>query len=232
VIALAALDSAEGIALLKQVEAPAQGYDNGSYAAARIVGGLVQKEEFLTAIDLADYMGAAGAYPCEGIGILFGKLPPGDERVAAVFSDALNAYTLKPSNSFGALVIRYRKELPAGMLPLAVSRILANVLSSKDDRPIEPLTWCRSKATATFTNRDDAELFDLMRLVREVDASRSNDILSTHAQLRSALRSLKALERASTMIGLHGDRGQNQRPRGPKTGNDSVEQPDADAGTD
>jgi hypothetical protein len=188
VVALAALDTNEGITLLKLIEAPTQGYDNRSFAAARIIGALMQKEQFQIVIDLADYMGAAGAYPFEGISILLGKFQSGDERFAAVFSGALNAYTVKPSSSFGALVMRHRKELPAGMLQAAVSRILANALSSKDDKPYAPLTLSSSKGTATFTNREDAELFDIMPLVREVDPSRYDDILSAHAELRSALQ--------------------------------------------
>jgi hypothetical protein len=188
VVAMAALDTDEGITLLKQIPAPSEGYDNRSFAAARIMGGLVAQEKFQTAIDLADYMGAAGAYPFEGIGILLGKLPPGDERFAAVFSGALNAYTLKPSNSFGHLVMKYRKELPPGMLQAAVSRMLSNLLSSKDDKPYAPLTLSSSKGTATFSTREDSDLFDIMPLVREVDPQKYEDILSTRAELRSALQ--------------------------------------------
>jgi hypothetical protein len=189
VVVLADLDPAEGIALLKQMPAPTDGtYDNRSYAAARIIGALVQKEQFQTAIDLADYMGAAGAYPFEGISILLGKLPPGDERFAAVFSGAFNAYQVKPSTSFGHLVMRYRKELPAGMLQSAVSRMLSNLLSSTDEKPYAPLVLSSSKGTATFTNRQDADLFDIMPLVREVDPRKYEDILSSHVELRSALQ--------------------------------------------
>jgi hypothetical protein len=188
VVTLAALDSAEGITLLKLIEAPVQGYDNRSFAAARIIGGLVAKEQFQTAIDLADYMGGAGAYPFEGISILLRKLPPGDERIAAVFSGALSAYTVKPNSSFGDLLMRYHKDLPPGMPQMALSRILGNVLSGKDDKPYQPMTLSSSKGTATFTSREDADLFDVMPLVREIDPKRYDDLLSSHAELRSALQ--------------------------------------------
>jgi hypothetical protein len=188
VVALAALDTNEGIALLKLIEAPVQGYDNRSFAAARIIGGLVQKGQLQTAIDLADYMGGAGAYPFEGIGILLSKVPPGDEQIAAIFSGALRAYTVKPSPSFATLLMRYWKQLPAGMPQAALSRILSNVLSSNSDKPYEPETLSSSKGTVTFTNREESELFEIMPLVREIDPKRYDDLLSSHAELRSALQ--------------------------------------------
>jgi len=189
VVSLAALDSGEGITLLKQIPAPTDGgYDNRSFATARIIGGLTAQQKFQEAIDLADYMGADGAYPFEGIGVLLAKLPPGDERFAAVFSGALSAYTVKPNSSFGRLVMRYRKDLPPGMAQAAVSRILSTILVAKDDRPYAPLTLSSSKGTATFSTLQDAELFDIMPLVREVDPKRYDDLLSTHAELRSALQ--------------------------------------------
>jgi hypothetical protein len=121
VVALAALDSAEGIALLKQVPAPSEGYDNRPYAAARVMGGLVQKDQIQTALDLAEYMGSAGAYPFEGVGQVLAKLPQGDPQIAAVFSSALAAYTVKPNPSFATLLMRYRRQLPPGMAEAALS---------------------------------------------------------------------------------------------------------------
>jgi hypothetical protein len=188
VVALATLDTEEGITLLKQIEAPTEGYDNRSFAAARVIGALVQKGQFQTAIDLADYMGAGGAYPYEGISILLGKLPPGDEQIASVFSGALRAYTVKPDRSFPRMLMRFRKQLPPGMPAAALSRILSNILDSKSDKPYEPLTLSSSKGTVTFTNREEADLFDVMPLVREVDPKRYDELLSSHAELRSALQ--------------------------------------------
>jgi hypothetical protein len=74
------------------------------------------------------------------------------------------------------------------MPQMALSRILSNVLSGKNDKPYEPMTLSSSKGTATFTSREDVDLFDVMPLVREIDPKRYDDLLSSHAELRSALQ--------------------------------------------
>ena len=188
VVALAALDTAEGIALLKQIPAPAEGYDNRSFASARVIGGLVQKDQIQTAIDLAEYMGSTGAYPFEGVGQILAKLPAGDPQVAAVFSGALTAYTVKPSQSFATLLMRYRKQLPPGMAETALSRILNTVLDTKDDKTYNARTLSSSKGTVTFTSAEEAQLFDIMPLVREIDRKRYDELLSTRPGLSSAMQ--------------------------------------------
>jgi hypothetical protein len=186
-VALAALDSAEGIAMLKLIEPRTEGYDNRSFVATRIIGILVDKGQMQTAIDLADYMGGAGAYPFTGVGRIMSKLPPGDSQFAALFSSALSAYAVKPDRSFAELLARYYKELPPGMVQAALSRILASVISGKDGR-FQAETLSSSKGTVTFTTREDAELFDVAPLVRQIDSKRYEDLLGTHAELRSALQ--------------------------------------------
>ena len=188
VVALTTLDAAEGIALLKQMEPPAQGYDNRSFAASRVIGELLQKSQTQTAIDLADYMGSSGAYPFAGVSQIMAKLPPADNQFAAVFTSALSAYTIKPDRSFVSLVMKYRKDLPAGMAQAALARILAVVLSGKTDIPYNAQTLSSSKGTATFTSPEESELFDIAPLVREIDPKRYEDLLATHAELRSALQ--------------------------------------------
>jgi len=188
VVSLATLDTEEGIALLKQMPAPTDGYDYRSFAAARVIGGLAQKDQIQAAIDLADYMGSAGAYPFEGVSQILAKLPPGDPRIVAVFSGALSAYTVKPSPSFASLLMRYRKQLPAGMPEAALSRILNTVLSERSGQPYQTRTLSSSKGTVTFGNAEESELFEVMPLVREIDPKRYEELLSTRPGLASAMQ--------------------------------------------
>ena len=187
VVALSALDTAEGIAMLKRIEPPLSGYDNRAFAAFRVISLLMAKSQMQTAIDLAEYMGGAGAYPFSGVSVILSKLQAGDPQLAALFSAALSAYTVKPDRAFTHLLASHYKRLPAGMPETALSRILATVVSGKDDRPYEPQTLSSSKGTVTFTTREDSELFDIAPLVREIDPKRYEDLLATHVELRSAL---------------------------------------------
>jgi hypothetical protein len=188
VVALTTLDTAEGIALLKQMEPPAQGYDNRSFAASRVIGALLQKNQIQPAIDLADYMGSSSAYPFSGVSQIMAKLPPGDNQFAAVFTSALSAYTVKPDRSFVSLVMQYRKDLPAGLAEAALPRILAAILSPKDEQPYQAQTFSSSKGTATFSKLEDSQLFDVAPLIREIDPKRFEDLLATHPELSSALQ--------------------------------------------
>ena len=185
VVALATLDTAEGIAMLKQIEAPASGYDNRAFAAFRVISHLVEQGQMQTAIDLAEYMGGAGAYPFSGVSMIMSKT--GDPELAALFSSALSAYTVKPDRAFTHLLVSHYKRLPVGMPQAALSRILSAVVSGKDDRPYEPQTLSSSKGTVTFTTREDSELFDVAPMVREIDPKRYEDLIATHSELRSAL---------------------------------------------
>lgn len=188
VVALTTLDTAEGIALLKRMEPPTAGYDNRSFAASRVIGALLQQNQIQDAIDLADYMGSSGAYPFSGVSQIMAKLPPGDNQFAAVFTSALSAYTVKPDRGFVSLVMRYHKDLPAGLAEAALPRILGAILSGKGDIPYDAQTFSSSKGTATFTSREESELFDVAPLVREIDPKRYEDLLATHAELRSAMQ--------------------------------------------
>ena len=117
------------------------------------------------------------------------RIPPTDNQFAAVFSSALTAYTVKPDRTFHNLLTRYQKDLPPGMAQAAVTKILNTILGKGvDDRPYNSQTFSSSKGTATFTSREESELFDIAPLVRQIDPKRYDDILSTHAELRSALQ--------------------------------------------
>jgi hypothetical protein len=187
VVALTDLDVEEGVAMLKLIPAPPGGYDVRSFAAARVTGKLVAKDRLDSAISLAEYMGGAGAYPFEGVSQILGKLKADDPRFAAVFSQALTAYTVKPDSSFARLLTRYYRDLPAGMPQTALSRILAVVLDTKSDVPYSPLTIASAKGTVTFTNHVESDLFDIMPLLRELDHKRYEELLTQHAEVRSAL---------------------------------------------
>jgi hypothetical protein len=133
-------------------------------------------------------MGGSGAYPFSGVSVIMSKLPEGDSQLAALFSSALSAYSVKPDRAFTHLLASHYKRLPVGMPQAALSRILATVVSGKEDRPYEPQTLSSSKGTATFTTREDAELFDVAPMVREIEPKQYEDLIATHSELRSALQ--------------------------------------------
>jgi len=189
VVALVALDTAEGLALLKQIQPVNDGgYDYRAFAASRVIGELLEKDAIGQAIDLAEYMGGTGAYPFAGVGQIMAKLPPGDNQLAAVFTSALNAYVVKPDRAFHGMLMRYQKQLPAGMAEVALSKVVAAILAPRDNDTYVSQTLSSSQGTATFTVRENVELFDVAPLIREIDPKRYEDLLSNRAELRSAMQ--------------------------------------------
>ena len=67
VVALATLDTAEGVGLLKQIEPRTQGYDIRTFAASRVIGVLLQKNQMQPAIDLAESMGSCKILSCNSL---------------------------------------------------------------------------------------------------------------------------------------------------------------------
>lgn len=189
VVALVTLDTGEGLALLKQIQPVNDGgYDYRSFAASRVIGELLKKDAIEQAIDLAEYMGGTGAYPFTGVSQIMAKLPAGDNQLAAVFTSALNAYVVKPDNEFHHLLMRYQKKLPAGMAEAALSKILAFILTPHDNERYASQTLSSSKGTATFTVRENMDLFDVAPLIREIDPKRYEELLANRAELRSAMQ--------------------------------------------
>ena len=188
VVALAGMDSAEAIAMLKRMEPAASGYDYRTFAASRLIGTLVAKGQIQQSLDLAEYLGSSGAYPFDGIGLVLSKLPEGDERIPAVFSSALTAFTVKPDDGFYDALTRHWKQLPAGMAKTALDRVLSSILGRSSDQPYRTRTLSSSKGNASFSTRLEADLFDVAPLVRELDPKRYEELLADHLELRSALQ--------------------------------------------
>jgi hypothetical protein len=68
--------------------------------------------------------------------------------------------------------MRYYKQLPAGMAQAALSKIVAAILSPRDNDTYVSQTLSSSNGTATFTQRENVELFDVAPLIREIDPKR------------------------------------------------------------
>jgi hypothetical protein len=189
VVMVAGMDSVAALELIKQIEPRTGGYDNRAFAAGRLIAVLLGKNEIGAAMDLADFLGSSGAYPFWGVAQIMGKLPEGDSQRSALFSSALAAYCIKPDRGFNSLVMKHHKEVPPGMAQAAMQKIVSTILDRKDtDENYRPETLASARGTVTFTSRQDAELFDVMPLVREIDPKRYEELLSKHAELSSALQ--------------------------------------------
>jgi hypothetical protein len=69
----------------------------------------------------------------------------------------------------------------------ALSRVLSVVLGSSADDKYAPLTIASAKGAVTFSSRVEADLFEVMPLVSEIDPKRYEDLLAQHTEVRSAL---------------------------------------------
>ena len=184
---VADLDLGEAITMLRQLPTPSREFDYRWQAIDRVVRSLMDKSQLDQAIELINSIGTGGWYPFLSASQVFGKLSADDPRRTILFGSAMSAYTLKPSTQFHLMLSRYWQEIPRPMAQTALQAILNAILDRKDDGSYEAQSTSTAKGTVTFNTRQDAELFDVMHLVRTIDPKRAGEILEARPELRAAL---------------------------------------------
>lgn len=176
----------DAVDMLKQITVSASAEDDPRHSAIdAAVARLIEKKEFDTAIDLVNSVGATGQYPFAAAREIFESLAPEDVRRPAVFAYALSAYTLRPSEGFGKFLIKHWKEIPKTTAEAAVRQVVNTVLGAKDEGRNESIE--AANGTVTLHGRRNAELFDMMQVVRAIDPKRADEILDSRPELKAAV---------------------------------------------
>jgi hypothetical protein len=185
--AAAALSLPEAMTMLKQIQvAPDSHGDPRSGALTAVVSHLLAKQQFDDAIDLVNSAGVTGPYPFAAARQVFEKLPAEDPRRLSIFAYAMSAYSLRPGPAFGDFLARRWKELPRSMVQTALDEVIGNILNDKSDEFLN-VTFSSEKGSASLHNRQDAALFDLIHVVREIDPKRAEQILESRRELAELL---------------------------------------------
>ncbi|MDQ1472725.1 MAG: hypothetical protein QOJ99_4205 [Bryobacterales bacterium] len=186
--ATAPLSLPDAIEMLKQIEvAPDSHGDPRQAALSSVLSRLLGKQQFDAAIELVNSVGVTGPYPFAAARQIFEKLPPDDNRRLSIFAYAMSAYALRPAPAFGEFLARRWKELPRSMVQTALGHVIENILNDKSTDFLS-LTISSEKGSASLHNRQDAALFDLMHVVREIDPKRADEILESRKALAELLQ--------------------------------------------
>ena len=181
------LDTGEAISMLRQMEAPAKGYDRRSEAAASIIAALAKRKDFDGAIGVVDTLAGSGVFPYNAAQGLFKELPAEDPRRLGLFASATSAYSAKQNNQFADLLVACWDGLPEQMAQTALDTLVKQILNLKDDDHYTTTTISSAKGGVHFDNVAEAELFKVMALVQRVSPEKAKEILDGHLALRSAM---------------------------------------------
>lgn len=185
--ATALLSLPDAIEMLKQIQVTAVAHgDPREGALTAVVSKLLAKQQFDGAIEFINSVGVTGPYPFAAARQVFEKLPPDDNRRISLFAYAMSAYALRPGPAFGEFLARRWKELPRSMVQTALGQVIENILNDKSDEFLS-VTFSSEKGSASLHNRQDAALFDLMHVVREIDPKRADEILESRKELAALL---------------------------------------------
>ena len=181
-------DAAE---MLKQIQVAPDG-DNGDprrTALTAVVARLLGKAQFDDAIELINSVGVTGPYPFAAARQVFEKLPADDGRRLSIFAYAMSAYALRPGAGFSEFLARHWNSLPRSMVQTALGSVIENIMREKDNPDeFQSVTFSSEKGSGSLHGRQDAALFDLMHVVRELDPKRADEILEQRKELGALLQ--------------------------------------------
>ncbi len=185
VCAVADADVNEAIEMLRQME-PAPGmYDPRWPAVDKIVGKLVADSRLDEAIGLVEGIGSTGFYSFGAAAQVFKALPDGDSRRMTLFGSATSAYILRPTERFLIFLTNCWTGVPKQMAEAAMEAVLRTVLDQKDDGNYGARGYATAKGVVTFTSQQEAQLFEMMHIVRAINPKRAEEILETRQGLRA-----------------------------------------------
>jgi hypothetical protein len=114
--------------------------------------------------------------------------PEGDPLRMQLFAAATTAYNLRPTGQYPRLVAQHWRQVPQPMAESAVSAILNALLDKKknDDESFLK-TISGEKGSVTFSSRENAELFNLLHVIRAINPTKAEELLESRLELKNAV---------------------------------------------
>ena len=177
------------IELLGQMDAPQSGRtDHRVRALEGITQQLIAKKQLQRAAELVISLGSQGDFQYDAAAELIKAVPEGDPLKMQLFSAATTAYNLRPKGEYPRLVAQHWRSVPQTMAENAVSAILNAILDKKKDNDENYLkTISSAKGAITLSSRENAELFNLLHVIRAINPKKADELLESRLELKSAL---------------------------------------------
>ncbi|MCW5980019.1 MAG: hypothetical protein KIT09_18195 [Bryobacteraceae bacterium] len=186
--AMAGIDVETAIKMLFDIPAQAGDYDPRWQALDAIVDELAEHGLHDRAIELIQRAGSTGPFPHYTAVRVPGSLPDGDPRIGALFGAALSAYKAQPISPFVHMLPSWWDKAPRQMAKEAVSAVLDEISRYSEKKEQEASGVATEKGTVTFGTQAEAELFELMHIVQEVDPKRAKELLAKYPDLAGAVK--------------------------------------------
>jgi hypothetical protein len=180
------------IELLGQMDAPQSGRtDHRGRAVEAITRQLIGKKQLGRAAELVISLGSQGDFEYEAAAELMKAAPEGDPLKMQLFSAATTAYNLRPKGEYPRLVAQHWRSVPQPMAENALSAILNAILDkndkNKDKNENYVKTISSAKGAITLSSRENAELFNLLHVIRAINPKKAEELVESRLELKSAL---------------------------------------------
>ncbi len=198
---------------------PALPIDRRGGAVERIALALLAREDIDRAARLVEENPGQGYPPLRAIQRLLAVLPPDDPRRVTLFSNAFTQLDLRSSEvSFQDLLSKHWRTLPRPVVEAALTSLVNAILDRKDDDTSSTISLGTAKGTASFDDRKDYQLFDIIHVLQEFDPKRAADLLEKRPGLRENVarfpegrKSMLASEKDGVSTSMR-TRGKSDRP--------------------
>jgi hypothetical protein len=158
--------------------------DQRSGAIQQIVRALVRQKKLDRAVEVLEQHTGSGAYPFDAAEILLARLPADDGRRVTIFGTATAGLdTTKEMREYGWLLAKHWQTLPPPTVQAGLTKMLNGVLDRRDGDEPWSMTISGSRGSASFDNRKDAELFDILWIVQAVDPKKAKELLEKRPAL-------------------------------------------------
>lgn len=149
---------------------------------------LIKEKRIDRAAELITTLGSEGEFGYNAATSLLRATPEGDPLRIQLFSAALAAYSVRPAGPFSEFVARNWRSVPPQMAESAVNAMI-NALAEKKKNSDENFaqTMSTSKGSVSFSSRENAELFNVMHIIRAVNPKRAEELLESRLELRDAV---------------------------------------------
>jgi hypothetical protein len=184
----AGIDVEVALDMLRRFPPPvsADARDPRTNAVSPIVSGLIQKKSYDRAMQALDIAAEGGQYPYNSANSLMRALPRDDPRKLQIFGRATTAFSGRDARSFGQMISDQSKALPQSVIEPAVRALVGSVLDRKDEGTTTFMV-SSAKGSAAFASMKEAELFDIMHVLRAVDPKKADEVLERYPDLRRAV---------------------------------------------
>lgn len=169
--------------------APSGSRDFRTAIVDQIVRQLITQKRTERAIEILTSMGSEGEFAFNAAGALMRSLPEDDARKTQIFSSATTAYAARPADAFLTFVSAHWQQVPQPLAEAAAGAILNAIEARRKngDKESYTQTLLSSKGSVSFTSQENADLFNILHVIRAINPKKADELLESRIELREAI---------------------------------------------